>query len=246
MCLFGETVSLPACTGEGNLVLEFVDYLRLYADGFGQFARNIAFFPSPVHAKVWGATHRTFSRFQIEPGKAMKRTSIWKALFFFVSVSFAWTLPCDAHEKDPLIIMGWVEVMRISPDGPYVKAKLDTGALTSSLHARDMEYFKKDGQKMIRFLVDVTCVRTGEKVATTFERPLKRNVRIRQHQRQSMRRPVVTLDFCIGGRIHSTQFSLTDRSNFNYPVLLGRRFLKDGILVDSGQTCLMFEVCPEQ
>lgn len=186
------------------------------------------------------------NRFMNDPRESMNLRKICSALFCLTFAFFSWTFSCDAQEKDPLIIMGWIEIMGISPEGPYVKAKLDTGALTSSLHARDIEYFKRDGQRMVRFIVDVTCVKSGEKNEIPFEKPLKRNVRIRQHQSESMRRPVVTMDFCIGGRMHSTQFSLTDRSNFNYPVLLGRRFLKDRILVDSGHTYLMSEVCPEQ
>ncbi|MFO8084261.1 MAG: RimK/LysX family protein [Desulfobacterales bacterium] len=145
-----------------------------------------------------------------------------------------------------MIIMGWVEKIRISSDGPYLKAKLDTGALTSSLHARDIEYLEKDGQKMVRFVVIADCARSDEKVEITFEKPLKRKVRIRQHQGEPMRRPVVIMDFCIGGKLYSTPFSLTSRSNFNYPVLLGRKFLKGRILVDSGHSFLMSRVCPEQ
>ncbi len=167
----------------------------------------------------------------------------------FIILALVKVLPCNAQgnaqDKEPLIIMGWVEIARISSDGPYLKAKLDTGALTSSLHARNIEYLEKNRQKMVRFVVDLNCVRSGEKTEITFEKPLKRNVRIRQHETESMRRPVVMMDICIGGKVYSTQFSLTDRSNFNYPILLGRKFLKDRILVDSGYTFLMSRVCPE-
>lgn len=163
----------------------------------------------------------------------------------FIILILVKVFPCDAQDKEPMIIMGWVEMTRISSDGPYLKAKLDTGALTSSLHARNIEYVKKNSQRMVRFVVDVNCARSGEKNELIFEKPLKRNVRIRQHESESMRRPVVMMDICIGSKVYSTQFTLTDRSDFNYPVLLGRKFLKERILVDSGYTFLMSRVCPE-
>ncbi|WP_244147339.1 RimK/LysX family protein [Desulfonatronovibrio hydrogenovorans] len=160
-------------------------------------------------------------------------------LIFLLRPDPAWT-----EQESHLLIMGWVEKTRLLPDGPFLKAKLDTGARTSSMHARDIEPFEKDGQKMVRFTVDAQCARTGEKQVLQFEKPLKRNVLIRQHQRDPMPRPVVVMDFCLGGTVHSAQFSLTDRSGFNYPVLLGRIFLEDVALVDSGSTGLMSQVCP--
>jgi hypothetical protein len=176
----------------------------------------------------------------------MKNNQVYNILLIFMVIIFFRSFPCDAQEKEAMIIMGWVEIIRIESDGPYLKAKLDTGALTSSLHATDIEYFKKNNQKMVRFVLDVECVRSGKQAEITFEKPLKRNVRIRQHQSESMRRPVVIMDLCIGGKVYSTPFSLTSRYKFNYPVLLGRDFLKDRILVDSGNSFLMSRVCPGQ
>jgi hypothetical protein len=52
------------------------------------------------------------------------------------------------------------------------------------------------------------------------------------------------MDFCIAGTTHSTQFSLTDRSKFSYPALLGRRFMSDdNILIDSADAFLAEREC---
>ena len=52
------------------------------------------------------------------------------------------------------------------------------------------------------------------------------------------------MDFCIGGKTHETQFSLTDRGKFSYPVLLGRRFMRDdNILIDSGRSFIVENEC---
>lgn len=175
--------------------------------------------------------------------RELKKINVF--LVFFVA-ALGWASLCGAQDKKSMVIMGWVEMARLSSDGPYIKAKLDTGALTSSLHAGNIVFFKKRGQRMVRFTLDVKCARSGERTEITLEKPLERKVRIRRHESEAMRRPVVTLDFCLGGKIYSTQFSLTNRSNFNYPMLLGRRFIKNRILVDSGHTFLRSQVCPER
>lgn len=52
------------------------------------------------------------------------------------------------------------------------------------------------------------------------------------------------MDFCISGTSHETQFSLTDRGNFSYPVLLGRRFMRDdNILIDSADSFIANKEC---
>ena len=146
-------------------------------------------------------------------------------------------------------IMGWVENVYFPPTYTKLKAKLDSGAKTSSIDARDITPFEKDGDEWVRFTIE----REGRKayvdkdgrshpekpaVKLTFERPVERMVRIKRHKRKSARRYVVTIPIYIGGREHQAEFSLTNRHKFIYPVLLGRRFLKDVALVDPGKTFL--------
>src|SRR5262245_57528057 len=76
-------------------------------------------------------------------------------------------------------VVGWVEDAVLLPEKVMVKAKMDTGALTSSLDAKDIEPFKRDGQKWVRFTVELTDAKTGENVASTFERQVVRNVKVR-------------------------------------------------------------------
>ena len=132
-----------------------------------------------------------------------------------------------------LITAGWLEGVFLLPSNLQMRAKLDTGAKTSSLHAVDIEPFKRDGKKWIKF-------RTGDygKKAkfVTMEVPLARYVRIKDHKRKSARRPVVDITFCFDEQLFTTEFSLVDRSRFNYPVLLGRKMLQQGIIVDPSLT----------
>lgn len=146
----------------------------------------------------------------------------------------------EEAEAKERTIMGWVEQIVFIPLGSKLKAKLDTGAETSSLHAKEIERFEKEGEKWVRFVVEVE--RKDKKVERfPLELPLIRDVIIKRHRGKSQRRPVVSLKFCLNGKAYEAQFSLVDRSRLNYPVLFGRRFLKDVALVDSSKTFLTTE-----
>jgi len=75
------------------------------------------------------------------------------------------------------------------------------------------------------------------------ERPLKRTVKVKRKGAPSQLRYVVELSFCLDGREHQAEFSLTDRSAFLYPALLGREFLKDVAVVDPANAFLARSKC---
>lgn len=60
-------------------------------------------------------------------------------------------------------VFGWVEKATIEPWGVMVKAKLDSGALTSSMHAENIETFERDDEEWVRFDVEVEDETKGEK-----------------------------------------------------------------------------------
>jgi hypothetical protein len=134
------------------------------------------------------------------------------------------------------VIMGWLETVFIMPWGQKFTAKLDTGASISSLHADSIVHFAKNGEEWVRFRLSDPGDAKPETVEG--ERPLVRTAYIKSHGEMSSKRDVVMLTVCKNGHEYLTEFNLVDRSNFNYPVLLGRSFLKDVALVDSSQTFL--------
>lgn len=133
-------------------------------------------------------------------------------------------LPGLVLADQPSKIFGWVEKTTLEPWGVKLKAKLDSGALTSSLHATDIEIFDKDDEDWVRFTVDVKDEDSGEQVEKTFEKPRFRKVLIRGAGGKE-RRPVVLMNLCMGDTIYQEQFTLSNRSDMHYPVLLGRRTL---------------------
>lgn len=143
-------------------------------------------------------------------------------------------LPAAAAEM-PDRVFGWVEKGLIQPENIPVKIKLDTGALTSSLDAKDLERFERDGDEWVRFNVEVTDKDTGKLIDSSFERRVVRNVKVRGAGGME-RRPVVSMQICIGKRIYDEEFSLKNRSKMNYPVLIGRRTLGHLGLVDVSRT----------
>jgi hypothetical protein len=137
---------------------------------------------------------------------------------------------------DPVRIYGWREDVLIDGMKEKLLAKLDTGALTSSIHAEEVELFERDGKKWVRFIV--TDTRQAPPVRARLEAPLVRTARIKEPNAESVAREVVRLAFQIGDRKLRGEFSLNNRSNMLAHVLLGRSALKDLGWVDSTRTHL--------
>ncbi len=135
-------------------------------------------------------------------------------------------------------IFGWVEWTYIEPHHVHVKAKLDSGAKTSSLSAVDVERFTQDGDIWMRFKVPISAADGGtdEPQLIAMESRLEKEVLIKRHGGRPSRRPVVNISVCLGAQAFVTPVTLTDRSHFNYPLLLGRSALRDRVLLDVSQT----------
>ena len=139
-------------------------------------------------------------------------------------------LPQAHAEKE---VIGWLEkVLIVDPDfNVKLRAKLDTGAKSSSLHARNIEYFKKDGDLWVRF--DFSWNKGSERIdRIQLEYPLKDHVRIRRHNIDSHYRPVIDLTICMGDTLHHIDVNLISRTRFNYAMLIGREVLKGKYLID--------------
>ncbi|WP_249975744.1 ATP-dependent zinc protease family protein [Vreelandella olivaria] len=148
-----------------------------------------------------------------------------------------------AHAEEPEVF-GWVENTIIEPWGIAVKAKLDSGALTSSLDARDIEIFDNDGEEWVRFRLKLEDQASGETFSDEIERPLYREQAVRGAGGRD-ERPVVLMDICMGDTVYEEQFSLRDREEMIYPMLLGRRTISHLGLLDVRNTFLQSPECGE-
>ncbi|MGH8508613.1 MAG: ATP-dependent zinc protease family protein [Gammaproteobacteria bacterium] len=135
-------------------------------------------------------------------------------------------------------VVGWVERIKLYPGEMILKAKVDTGAKNSSINARNIDEFTRDGDPWIGFEV---ADLHGHKVK--FERKLERRARIQRHFGKLQTRPVVVLGVCMGNIYKDIEVNLVNRKGFLYPVLIGRSFLKENLLVDAALTFTREPVC---
>ncbi len=132
------------------------------------------------------------------------------------------------------IIVGELEWVYFPIVDEHFKARVDSGATTSSLSAKHIVEFERDGEEWVRFqlLHQVTDLDGRE-----IEAKIERTVRIRQSTSdKTERRHVVKLSIHLGSLHQMAEFTLADRSDMDYPILLGREFLQDLTLIDVGRT----------
>ncbi|WP_394209900.1 ATP-dependent zinc protease [Enterovibrio calviensis] len=135
-------------------------------------------------------------------------------------------------------ILGEQEWVWIDAAGDNFKARVDTGATTSSMNATDIQEFERDGKTWVRFnLAHTKSDQNDAEPAVAIEAQVKRWVKIRQASADELeRRPVVELRVRLGDLHEKAQFTLADRSQMEFPVLLGREFFKDIAMVDVSQS----------
>ena len=139
-----------------------------------------------------------------------------------------------------LVAAGWIEKAQVLPQGITLHAKLDTGAKTTSIHAPETEFYEKNGDRWVRFkLTD------DNENATVIEAKVVRDAKIKRHYGKQQVRPVIMLEICIGNIRKNEEVNLVDRSNLNYPLLVGRNFLKGAFLIDSGSTYRLLPDCSD-
>lgn len=139
---------------------------------------------------------------------------------------------------DPVQVYGWRENVTVS-DGKLeetLKAKLDTGAYTSSIHAEEKELFERDGKKWVRFIVTDPGEKDSKRLR--IEAPLVRIARIKEPGGESEAREVVRLSFKIGDRKLKADFTLNNRSNMLSPILIGRTTIKELGWIDPSRAYL--------
>lgn len=147
---------------------------------------------------------------------------------------------CEVNDvQDSKTLLGRSEWVGLPSIGTYLKARVDSGANTSSLSASDITRFERDGENWVRFKLalnddDVVVDRVRNE---WIEAPILRRVRIVQASGEDSR-PVISLLMTLGPIRENVEFTLNDRTHLDYPVLLGRRFMMDIATIDVAQTYL--------
>lgn len=120
-----------------------------------------------------------------------------------------------------------------------IDIKIDTGAYTSSIHCVQIEEHEVDGDKYIFFtLLDSSHPDYNNKRFTSSN---YRKRRVKNSFGVSEERYVITTAISLFDEIYTTEFSLSERGEMKYPVLIGRKLLNRRFLVDTARTNLSFK-----
>jgi hypothetical protein len=111
-----------------------------------------------------------------------------------------------------------------------LEAKIDTGAYTSAIHCEGIELIEEEGRIKISF--HIAPPRNQGVTARIFKTEAFTIKNIRSSFGQTERRYVIRTRVRIGKRLVRAEFSLSDRTEMRYPVLLGRKLLKHRFIVD--------------
>jgi hypothetical protein len=130
--------------------------------------------------------------------------------------------------KMHLPIVGAVEWVAVGRSELMMEARIDTGADTTSIHADNIQLIEKDGRRYVRFVL--VEPETGRQVRQ--ELRLRRRVLIKQSNGLRDRRFVVRMWVAVGDTRSRIDVNLTNRTDFEYPMLIGRNFLTDSLIVD--------------
>jgi len=147
---------------------------------------------------------------------------------------------CEVDETlSTKTLLGRSEWVGFPSLGTYLKARVDSGANTSSLSADEITRFERDGEDWVRFKLALNDddVAVESQRDEWVEAPIVRRVRILQASGEESR-PVISLLMTLGPIRENVEFTLNDRSHLEYPVLLGRRFLMDIAVIDVADTYL--------
>ena len=132
---------------------------------------------------------------------------------------------------------GWREWVRLPALGVGpVKAKLDTGARTSALHAFDLAEFDRDGEAWVRFSVHPW--QRSDQDAVAVECPVHDRRVVRSSTGHAQERIVVLTAIELLGTTVTTEITLTRRDEMGFRMLVGREALRQGFLVDAGRSYL--------
>lgn len=132
---------------------------------------------------------------------------------------------------------GWREWIALPDLGvDWIKAKIDTGARTSSLHAFDVAEFTRDGEDWVRFAVHPW--QESQEDAVVHECRVHDRRAVRSSSGHAEDRIVVILRMRLAGKEVAGEVTLTNRDEMGFRMLIGRQVLRRGFLVDPARSFL--------
>ena len=132
-------------------------------------------------------------------------------------------------------VIGWREWVQLPDLGVFVmKAKVDTGADNSSLHAFNLERFEQDGTEYLRF--EIHPKQRSRKPTIKCEAPLAMEKKVKNPGGRSELRPVIRTRLIVAGVELEALVNLTSRDEMGFRMLLGRRAMRSKFVIDPGRS----------
>lgn len=132
-------------------------------------------------------------------------------------------------------IIGWREWVGLPDLGvPLLKAKIDTGARTSAVHAYRVRPFERDGRAFVEFFIHPVQHRRQPEVACEAEVLEERWVTSSNGERE--KRYIVKTRLSLAGKSWPIELSLTNRDDMGFRMLLGRQALRRRFVIDPGSS----------
>lgn len=139
------------------------------------------------------------------------------------------------EKKVEKAIIGWREWIGLPDLGiKLIKAKVDTGARSSSLHAYDIKKFDLEGKPWVRFKVHPVQRKSNEVVEVEAEVLAFRSVR--SSSGKASVRPVILTNVELLGRVWPVELTLANRDEMGFRMLLGREAFRGRFLVDTSKS----------
>lgn len=136
------------------------------------------------------------------------------------------------------IVLGWREWVHLPDLGlPWIKAKVDTGAKTSCLHAFSLDTFVKDGDNWVRFGIHPHQNETDTEIYCEAKIIDERIVSDSGGHKEN--RIVISSDIVIGEKQWPIEITLTNRDTMQFRMLLGRTAMQDLISVEPDKSYLL-------
>jgi len=134
-------------------------------------------------------------------------------------------------------IIGWREWVGLPELGEFrIKAKIDTGARTSAIHATGIEILIENGREMARFILFPN--QDDDTLSCACQAPVVDKRTITDSGGHEEERLIVSTTIALGEHRWPIELSLTDRDTMGFRMLLGRAAIRKRFLIDPGASYL--------
>ena len=134
-------------------------------------------------------------------------------------------------------VIGWREWVSLPGMGLHaIKAKVDTGARTSSLHACKIQSYREKGAEMVRFTVQP--VQRRKDIAITYIAEISDRRHVTDSGGHREKRIVIATPIRLAGREWEIEMTLTNREDMMFRMLIGRTAMRSHVIIDPSKSFL--------